>query len=550
MVLPLSLKLFFIKKKIYVLTRLIRANLISVMLEEPAALLEENTTLKGQVRELEGENANLRLKVRALELAQARAGKPDDDRQCHLDISHTESVRVESDDAGTDPEAEAAPEPTIPSSTTKRGRKLRVGPEAKFENLPVSEEVILIPEEVKADPQAWIEIPGEITYEVLVHPTRLSRRKIDRKKFVRRDERECAPIIAKAPVRFSASYVSTSLAVYIVLNKYLEHGALHRLERKFNRLGADISRQSQSDAVERFSLWVRPLYELIDKKSKACGYLQIDETYIKYINGQNPGGGQGYFWATHAPGLSMVFKWRDNRRHENVETLINGFNGILQSDAYAAYGNYAKARPGITLMACWAHTFRKFRDALKTEPAHARLMMKLISQLYDLEEEWDEEGISDSLREIRRREKSQPIAKEIKEQLDAYAADMTIPRGEFREAVGYAAKNWTALWECFQHGHTRLDTNLLESKFRPTKIGAKNWMFIGHPDAGEKSAVIYTLLNCCRIHGVDPQAYFMDVLDKLIPHDHRPHQELVDALLPENWIQANPDKIVKEPAPA
>ena len=180
MVLPLSLKLFFIKKKIYVLTRLIRANLISVMLEEPAALLEENTTLKGQVRELEGENANLRLKVRALELAQARAGKPDDDRQCHLDISHTESVRVESDDAGTDPEAEAAPEPTIPSSTTKRGRKLRVGPEAKFENLPVSEEVILIPEEVKADPQAWIEIPGEITYEVLVHPTRLSRRKIDR----------------------------------------------------------------------------------------------------------------------------------------------------------------------------------------------------------------------------------------------------------------------------------------------------------------------------------------------------------------------------------
>ncbi|TVM04554.1 MAG: hypothetical protein FMJ08_12105, partial [Halomonas sp.] len=190
----------------------------------PTKLREENTVLKGQVRnlevevgELEVENANLRLKVRMLELAQARAIKLDDDKQCHLDINHTESVSVEADGAQTEPTPEDAPEPTIPSSTTKRGRKLRVSPGAKFENLPVTEEVILIPEEVKADPQAWTEIPGEITYEVLVQPTRLTRRKTDRKKFVKRGQPEAAPIIAKAPIRFSASYVSTSLAVYIVL---------------------------------------------------------------------------------------------------------------------------------------------------------------------------------------------------------------------------------------------------------------------------------------------------------------------------------------------
>ena len=74
----------------------------------------------------------------------------------------------------------------------------------------------------------------------------------------------------------------------------------------------------------------------------------------------------------------MVLKWIDNRRHENVGTLIEGFNGILQSDAYAAYGNYAKAHPELTLMACWAHAFRKFRSALKTELTHAREMMKLL----------------------------------------------------------------------------------------------------------------------------------------------------------------------------
>jgi len=133
--------------------------IMRVMPIAPKKLREENTALKGQVRELEVENANLRLKVLMLELAQARPIKPDDDRQCHLDITHTESVSVEPDEPEAEPPAEDTPEPTIPSSTTKRGRKLRVSPEAKFEYLPVTEEMILIPEEVKADPDAWREIP-------------------------------------------------------------------------------------------------------------------------------------------------------------------------------------------------------------------------------------------------------------------------------------------------------------------------------------------------------------------------------------------------------
>jgi hypothetical protein len=69
---------------------------------------------------------------------------------------------------------------------------------------------------------------------------------------------------------------------------------------------------------------MRPLHERIDEKAKSGCYLQIDETFIKYINGRKPGSGQGYFWAIHAPGQSMVLKWIDNRRHDNVEALIEG----------------------------------------------------------------------------------------------------------------------------------------------------------------------------------------------------------------------------------
>jgi transposase len=526
---------------------------MGVMQKAASKLVDENRSLKGRVRELEEELECMALKVRALEMAQARLRKRDDERQCFLDIKATESVRIVEERAEDDGGAQSAAEengeaPTIPSSTTKRSKKKRVSPADKFKNLPVSGTTVLVPEEVKADPSAYRKIGEIVTYEVLVHPASFTRHRLVQEKYVPIDDRDAAPIMAKALIRFSASYVSSSLAVFIVLSKYLEHGALYRLEQKFVRMGADIPRQVQSDAVQRFAMWMRPLYELIERKAKASAYLQIDETFIKYINGNRPGAGQGYFWAIHAPGQSMVFTWIDNRRHENVEDLISGFNGLLQSDAYAAYIRYAEKRPGVVkLLACWAHVFRKFRDALNAEPGHAKAMMKAIGELYDLEEEWDRQEVTDSARALLRNRHSKPLAEAIKAKLDAHSADMTIPKNEFRLAVTYAANNWTALMECLNHGHTRLDTNLLESKFRPTKIGAKNWMFIGHPDAGWKSAVVYTLLNCCRIHRIEPQAYLLDVLDKLIPHDGSPPTDLLEALLPEHWIKANPDHLVKEP---
>ena len=269
-----------------------------------------------------------------METAQAKQIKQEDEAQQYLHIEHTESVSVEPEDE-TDQSSEI---PKLPSSRSKgKGKKKRLNIEDKLEGLPVIRETIRIPSEVEAAPEQWEEIGEVVTEEILVVPTSLGRHQIRSKKYRNKQDRDHAPIIAKAPIRFSSSYVSASLAIYIVLSKYLDHSTLYRLENKFARLGLEMSRQSQSDAVERMSQWLRPLYELIDKHVKAGGYLQIDETFIKYINGNKSGKGQGYFWAIHAPGQAIILKWINNRRHENVETLIKGFGGILQSDGYAAY---------------------------------------------------------------------------------------------------------------------------------------------------------------------------------------------------------------------
>jgi hypothetical protein len=169
------------------------------------------------VRELEDENCNLRLKIRALEMLQARPpSKEEDARQQHLDVQHTESVKVEQD-----PASESAP--TIPSSSTKRKPKKRLNIEDKLKDLPVLKKTVLIPHEVKDHPELWEEIGEIVTREVIVKPTTLGAHEIVRKKYRFKIDRSAAPIIAKAPIRFSSSYVSTSLAIYIALSKYLEH---------------------------------------------------------------------------------------------------------------------------------------------------------------------------------------------------------------------------------------------------------------------------------------------------------------------------------------
>src|SRR5690606_33897398 len=97
----------------------------------------------------------------------------------------------------------------------------------------------------------WKEISREVTHEVLFFPGRLAVHRMVRPKFVPIAERTACPIIAKAPARFCHDFVSASLAIEIVLAKYLEHGALHRLEQRFARMGFDLVRQTQSDTVER-----------------------------------------------------------------------------------------------------------------------------------------------------------------------------------------------------------------------------------------------------------------------------------------------------------
>jgi hypothetical protein len=99
------------------------------------------------------------------------------------------------------------------------------------------------------------------------------------------------------------------------------------------------------------------------------------------------------------------------------------------------------------------------------------------------------------------------------------------------KAARYCLAEWAALNRYLSDGRLEIDNNLTENAIRPSAVGKKNWLFIGHPNAGWRSAVIYSIVVSCRRRGIEPWEYLRDVLTRLPAMN----QSELPSLLPANW---------------
>lgn len=411
----------------------------------------------------------------------------------------------------------------------------RVLPAENFADLPVHETIELIPAEVKAEPAAYKRIGEERSFEVDVVPPKLFKREIIRPKYRHREDRSRPPVVAPASVRAVAGgYASAGLLAWVTLSKYVEHQPLYRQEQMSVRWGARISRQSMADWIATVAGWLKPLYRQMHRDLLAGDYVQCDETPIRCNDPDEKRGGttQGWLWVISRPGGDVVFDWQLSRRHGEATSLLAGFRGVLQSDAYPAYASFAREHEGVEVVGCWAHARRRFHEALKEAPKPAGFVLHQIGQLYRLEQEWDEAGWTDPVRraQLRQRDFARPLA--LLHKVAKHLAGRARPRSLLGEACHYLLAQWPVLTAHTRFGQTRLDTNLVENSIRPTKLGAKNWLFVGHPDAGDRSAIIYSIVISCRRHGIDPLAYLRDVLTRL---PTMTNQDDLRPLLPSQW---------------
>ena len=182
-------------------------------------------------------------------------------------------------------------------------------------------------------------------------------------------------------------------------------------------------------------------------------------------------------------------------------------------------------------MACWAHARRKFFEAEREWPKAVRLILLIIGWLYECEACWDEHQLTVSNRQ-RHRQKLYPRRLYWLKKLATGVRERMPPKSGLAKACDYLLRYWTPLTAHVAHGETRLDNNLVENAIRPSAIGKKNWLFIGHPDAGQRSAIIYSIVVSCQRHRKDPLAYLRDVLTRL---PTMTNQDDLDALTPVNW---------------
>lgn len=493
-------------------------------------LRERVVTLEAALAAAQQENALLRQKVDAL--VRRVFGTSSE----QIDPAQLELL-LQLPAAAVSAASSAPPLPPLPEARAARPRK---GSTPRLpEHLPVVEQV-LDPEPVKTRPEAWRCIGQEVNEQLDYEPGRFLRRRIIRRKYVHRTDRDRAPLIAPLPASLQdRSLPAPGLLAHILVSKYCDHLPLYRQEQIFaRRHDVQLPRQTLARWVELCAGWLKPIYETIRTGVLGGGYVQIDETPIRHLA---PGHGQtkqGYLWTAHRPRGDVLYRWETSRAAACLDKLVPvDFTGTIQCDGYAAYRAFADRREQrIILAGCWAHVRRKFHDALEQAPRTAGWLLRQIQHLYRIEAELPgKRQAGPNLRAAVRAHQSRMIVERLHKALVRLkASHRHLPQSLLGQAIDYALGQWATLEIFLNDGRVEIDNNLVENAIRPTAIGKKNWLFIGAGEAGERSAIIYTVIESCRRRGIDPYAYLRDVLTRLPAMTNRQIPEVT----PAAWAKA------------
>jgi len=373
-------------------------------------------------------------------------------------------------------------------------------------------------------------IGEEVTEETDLIPAKLLRRRTVRPKYACRCGEAGVSIAPLPPRLIPQSKLGLGLAVHLLLARYDDHLSFYTLERIFReRHAVEIPRQQMVQWIEHIAGWLQPLYDALWGNMKAGGYVQIDETPVKVLDPEVKGkAAQGYLWFYAVPRGDVILEFSRSRGQQVPRQRLEGFQGTIQTDAYEVYQALERKDASLQRIGCLAHTRRGFYQALQESVTEAVWFIRQIRQLYRLEDQI--RGADPAERYRFRQEQAPPFWEAMKKHAEELQPQL-LPKSTLGKAVNYFLNEYNALVGYLQDGRFEIDNNLIENDIRPTAVGRRRWLFIGHPEAGWRSAVIYSILISCRRRGLNPQEYLADVLARL------PSLKITQIrdLLPAHW---------------
>jgi transposase len=373
-------------------------------------------------------------------------------------------------------------------------------------------------------------IGQEVSEELEYVPAKVIVRRTVRPKYACRCGCGGVQVASLPPRLVPQSKLGLGLAVYLLLARFDDHVAYYTLERIFReRHEVIIPRQQMVQWVEQIAFLLQPLCNLMFKRMKQSGYLQVDETPVKVMDPEVKGKcARGYLWFYAVPGGDVYLDFQSTRGRDAPQAQLTGFTGTIQTDGYEVYDSLKKVIPDLRRIGCAAHSRRKFRRALRDGDRRAIPFIAQFRRLYRIEVQ-TKDLTPQERHQVRQREAT-PIWVQLEQDALALKPQL-LPNSSLGKAVSYLINEYKALIGYLESGTYQIDNNLVENSVRVPAVGRRRWLFVGHPDAGWRSAVIYSLIISCRRRGINPQAYLTDVLRRL------PSLNItqIDQLLPEHW---------------
>ena len=388
-------------------------------------------------------------------------------------------------------------------------------------------EIIIEPAEVT---DGCKKIGEEITEELEYEPGKLFVNRYVRPKYVITENKSIiiAPMMERP---LPKAIVGPGLLAQIIIDKYVDHLPLYRQLERFKREGINIPYSTIGDWIKNGCSLIDPLYESLKKLIVQSNYLHADESPIKVLDKDKKGQThRGYYWVYHNSIDGLVwFDYQEGRGREGPVAVLKDFKGYLQTDGYAVY-DFFKEEKDITVLHCMAHARRMFFEAKENDKPIAEYALEQIGLLYTIERKAKEQQLDqEQILQLRQTE-AVPVLESLGRWMkETYVK--VLPKSAIGKALGYSISRWPELMMYATDGKLNIDNNPVENSIRPVAIGRKNYLFAGSHEAAKRSAILYSLMGTCKLHGINPFIWLRDVLQRIATHPINKIEEL----LPHNW---------------
>ena len=350
---------------------------------------------------------------------------------------------------------------------------------------------------------------------------------------------KCCQLLVQEPAAaqvFDNALPTPGLQAHTVVSRFVDHIPYYRQEQINARSGVHTPRSTLAAWSGHTGAQLMPLFEAHRSFVLGSRVLHADETPISLLD---PGRGKtkkAYMWAyargAFDPELGVVYDFCAGRGGQYPKELLTGWSGTLVVDAYGGYDEALRVQ-GRIVSHCLAHSRRKFDELFKANASEvAAQAIQRIAWLYRIEA--DGRPLSAEQRLLMRQERSKPLWEELHVWLKLER--MRVPDGSsIAKAIDYSLNRWSGLSQFLLDGEVPIDNNHLENQMRPWAMGRKAWLFIGSQLAGERAAMVMSLLQSARLNARDPWAYLKDVLTRLptLPNSR------LEELLPHRWRPAD-----------